>query len=145
MTTEPALRLAPVIRKFWPPWWCHWLPPVRLSGSGATCFGLFNNPSAVAEAPLRSISKGGGSGNPAAHECAMRRRDEMDTHGRLRNLMPGPIGRCAVSAEDGNRRIGGGHRYCGFKVDVDRMAASANARKGEPCIAGNELSQPIDG
>ena len=49
--TEPALRLAPVIREVLAALegatGCRL---ARLSGSGATCFGLFNNPSAAAEA-----------------------------------------------------------------------------------------------
>ena len=49
--TEPALRLAPVIREVLAALedapGCRL---ARLSGSGATCFGLFDNPAAASEA-----------------------------------------------------------------------------------------------
>jgi 4-diphosphocytidyl-2-C-methyl-D-erythritol kinase len=46
--TEPALRLAPVIREVLAA--LEAMPGcrlARLSGSGATCFGLFDNPAAA--------------------------------------------------------------------------------------------------
>ena len=49
--TEPALRLAPIVREVLAA--LEGAPGcrlARLSGSGATCFGLFDNPAAAAEA-----------------------------------------------------------------------------------------------